>query len=97
MLLYAGGHPTDACRKMEQIIHEMQSEYSGSLKIESINAIERQDLVNAYNIKNIPTQVFIGINGKELFRHEGVLSKDDILAKWKELGVTVTKGPILNP
>ncbi len=26
------------------------------------------------------------MGGKELFRHEGFFSREDILAKWKELG-----------
>jgi len=40
-----------------------------------------------YNINLIPTQIFFNADGKELFRHEGFFSKEDILAKWKELGV----------
>ena len=38
-------------------------------------------------MKFIPTQIFLDASGKELFRHVGFFSKDDILAKWKELGV----------
>ena len=40
-----------------------------------------------YGIKLIPTQIFYDAAGKELFRHEGFYSKDDILKKWKELNV----------
>jgi thioredoxin 1 len=35
----------------------------------------------------IPTQIFYNAEGKELFRHVGFFGKEDILAKWKELGV----------
>jgi thioredoxin 1 len=35
----------------------------------------------------IPTQIFFDAEGKELFRHVGFFAKEDILAKWKELGV----------
>jgi thioredoxin 1 len=42
-----------------------------------------------YGIKMIPTQIFYDAAGKELFRHEGFFSKEDILAKWKELGVNL--------
>jgi thioredoxin 1 len=35
----------------------------------------------------IPTQIFFDAEGRELFRHTGFLAKEDILAKWKELGV----------
>ena len=29
----------------------------------------------------------------ELFRHEGFMSREDILAKWKELGVDLDAAP----
>ena len=40
-----------------------------------------------YGIQVIPTQIFFDASGKELFRHQGFFSREDILAKWKELGV----------
>jgi len=40
-----------------------------------------------YGISVIPTQIFFDKDGKELFRHEGFFPKEDILAKWKELGI----------
>ena len=42
-----------------------------------------------YKIKLIPTQIFFDASGKERFRHEGFFGKEDILAKWKELGVDI--------
>jgi thioredoxin 1 len=50
---------------------------------------ENPDAGKQYGINLIPTQIFYGADGKELFRHEGFYSKDDILGKWKELGVEV--------
>lgn len=35
----------------------------------------------------IPTQIFFDAQGNELYRHVGFIGKEDILAKWKELGV----------
>jgi thioredoxin 1 len=35
----------------------------------------------------IPTQIFDDAHGTELSRHEGFISKEDILAKWNELGI----------
>ena len=43
-----------------------------------------------YGIDLIPTQIFYDATGKELFRHSGFFAKEDILAKWKELGVDLT-------
>jgi len=35
----------------------------------------------------IPTLVFFDGNGKEVFRHIGVLEKEKIIAKLKEIGM----------
>jgi thioredoxin 1 len=34
----------------------------------------------------IPTQIFYASDGKELFRHTGFFSREQILSKWHELG-----------
>jgi thioredoxin 1 len=35
----------------------------------------------------IPTQIFYGADGRELARHEGFMSREEILAQWKAVGV----------
>jgi thioredoxin 1 len=40
-----------------------------------------------YNIRVIPTQVFLGKNGKEYYRHEGYFPKDDVVRVIKMQGV----------
>ncbi len=56
---------------------------------------EHEEAVDAYRLRVIPTQVLFDASGKEVFRHEGFFAKEDILAKWKELGVDLTvKAPI---
>jgi thioredoxin 1 len=37
----------------------------------------------------IPTQIFYAADGRELARHEGFIGRDEILAKWRELGVSL--------
>ena len=44
-----------------------------------------------YGIETIPTQIFYDAAGKELHRHEGFFSKEDILGKWAELGVKLNE------
>jgi thioredoxin 1 len=75
------------CKMMAPILDELGKEYAGQMQVEFINVNEKPDSAKAFGIKLIPTQVFIDAAGKELWRHEGFISKNDILAKWKELGV----------
>jgi thioredoxin len=57
------------------------------MKVEFIDVWKTPEAGKPYKISLIPTQIFFNAAGKELYRHEGFISKEDILAKWKELGV----------
>ncbi len=52
-----------------------------------IDVWKNPDAGKEYEIQMIPTQIFFDAEGKERFRHTGFFGKEDILAKWKELGV----------
>jgi thioredoxin 1 len=75
------------CKLMAPILEQLKSDYAGKLSVQVIDIEENPDLITKYNVRVIPTQIFYDASGKELFRHEGFYSKEDILAKWKELGI----------
>ena len=75
------------CKKMAPILEELKKEQAGKLEVEFIDVWKDPEAGKPYRILMIPTQIFFDAKGKELFRHEGFYSKEDILTKWKELGV----------
>ena len=75
------------CKMMAPILDELKTTYAGQFEVEFIDVWKNPDAGKPYGIRSIPTQIFIDASGKELFRHEGFFPKEDILAKWKELGV----------
>ena len=75
------------CKKMAPILEELKTTYAGKLEVEFIDVWQNPDAGKQYGIQLIPTQIFYDASGKELFRHVGFFGKEDILAKWKELGV----------
>ncbi|MBA4388164.1 MAG: hypothetical protein C0404_09300 [Verrucomicrobia bacterium] len=75
------------CKLMAPILDEMKTNYAGKLDVEFIDVVQKPAEGKKYAIKLIPTQIFIDASGKEFFRHEGFYSKDEILKKWKEIGV----------
>ena len=77
------------CKKMAPILEELKAEYAGVLEVEFIDVWQNPGAGDQYGIQLIPTQIFYDAAGKELFRHEGFFSKEDILTKWKELGVNL--------
>ena len=75
------------CKMMAPVLEELRSQFAGTLQVSFLDVVKYPDLLPLYRIQVIPTQVFYDAAGKELFRHEGFYSKEDILAKWKELGI----------
>ncbi len=77
------------CKAMAPILKELKAEYAGRMDVDFIDVWKNPDAGKPYKIKLIPTQIFFDATGKERFRHEGFFGKEDILAKWKELGVNL--------
>ncbi len=77
------------CKMMAPILKALKTEYSGRMEVDFIDVWKNPDAGRPYGIKLIPTQIFFDATGKERFRHEGFFGKEDILAKWKELGVDI--------
>ena len=78
------------CKMMIPILADLRTNYVGQLEVEFIDVWKNPKAGKEYKINIIPTQIFYDAKGRELFRHEGLLSKEDVLAKWKELGVKLT-------
>ena len=74
------------CKAMAPILVELRKEYAGRLQVDFIDVWKNPSAGDPYRIYAIPTQIFFDGDGKELTRHEGFLSKADILATWKRFG-----------
>ena len=79
------------CKMMAPILEELKRELAGKLVVEFLDIGKNPLFAQEYQIRVMPTQIFYDASGKELFRHEGFYSKEDILAKWAELGIEFTK------
>jgi thioredoxin 1 len=90
-LLDLGATKCIPCKMMAPILEELKKEYAGRMNVEFIDVWENREAGKPYDIEMIPTQIFFDAGGKELFRHEGFYGKEDILAKWKELGVAIVE------
>ena len=86
-LLDLGANKCIPCKAMAPILEGLKKEYAGKMNVEFIDVWQNEDAGKQYGVEMIPTQIFFDAAGKELFRHTGFFGKEDILAKWKELGV----------
>lgn len=85
-LLDLGATQCIPCKMMAPILDELKKQYAGKMQVDFIDVWENPKAGEQYGIEGIPTQIFFDTTGKELYRHQGFMPKDDILAKWKELG-----------
>ena len=91
-LLDLGSTRCIPCKQMAPILEELKSTYRGKLEVVFIDVLEDSAAAEKYDVSTIPTQIFFDATGKEVFRHEGFFSKEEILAKWHELGVELETG-----
>ena len=86
-LVDVGAKTCIPCKLMAPILEELKKEYAGRLQVDFLDLSINTDYAGQYKVRVIPTQIFYNATGKDLFRHEGFYSKEDILVKFKQLGV----------
>jgi thioredoxin 1 len=87
VLVDFGANSCVPCRQLRPILKEINKEYSEKASVLVIDVYKYQGLAGQYKIQLIPTLVFFDSKGKEVFRHVGVLEKEKIVAKLKEIGM----------
>jgi thioredoxin 1 len=89
-LLDLGADKCIPCKKMAPILEEMKETFKGQLQVDFVDVWKNPKEAPKYNVTTIPTQIFLTPDGKELFRHVGFFSREEILSKWKALGYEFT-------
>lgn len=91
LLVDVGADKCIPCIKMAPILEELRKEYEGALNVKFVDVWKKPEEAKTYRIMGIPTQIFYDASGKELRRHFGFMSKEDILQTFEDLGVTLKK------
>ena len=68
------------CKAMQSVMKAIESKYKGKVRVVFYDVWTDQGApyAKSYNIRAIPTQVFLDENGKEFFRHTGYYPEADI-------------------
>jgi thioredoxin 1 len=66
------------CKKMAPILEEMKKDYAGVVDVVFVDVWKDPKAGKPYKIRVIPTQIFYDKAGKEVFRHEGFFSREEI-------------------
>lgn len=85
-LVDVGADKCIPCIKMAPILEQLQEDFSGKMEVKFVDAWKNREEATRHRVQMIPTQIFYATDGKELFRHTGFYSREEILGKWRELG-----------
>ena len=77
------------CQKMQPIMKSIEEKYPDQVNVvfHDVWTPEGKPYARKYNIKVIPTQVFLDENGKEYFRHKGFFPEEELEKVLKRKGV----------
>jgi thioredoxin 1 len=88
ILVDFGANSCLPCRQLRPILKEIGKEYAGKAEVLVIDVYKYQHLAREYKIQAIPTLIFFDQKGKEVSRHFGLMTKEQIVAKLKEIGAS---------
>lgn len=75
------------CKKMVIVMQEIKEKYPHRIKVQFYNILlrESQDMMKCFGIAAIPTQVLLDSSGKEVFRHTGYYSIDELEVEFQKI------------
>ena len=77
------------CDKMQPIMKEIEEEYKGQVEVifYDVRTAFGEPYKKKFNIRAIPTQVFLDKDGNEYFRHLGFFAKNELVKILQMQGV----------
>ena len=72
---------------MAQVLGEIQSKYAGQISVMYYNTDTDQRMFDKYGVSVVPTLMIMGPSGSVMYRHEGVMSKDELISTLKGMNL----------
>ncbi|GEJ57143.1 thioredoxin family protein [Anaeromyxobacter diazotrophicus] len=88
-LVDLGANQCVSCKAMTPVLEGLRSDYAGKLQVDFVDVWQDRAAAEPWHIAMIPTQIFLAADGRELGRHEGFISREEILARFESLGVAL--------
>lgn len=75
------------CEKMKPVMNKLSSTYQEKLEVIFVDVKKDREAARKFAVYGIPTQVFLGRNGKEFHRHIGYYPYEQIVPVLKKAGM----------
>ena len=73
--------------QMTQVLGEIQSKYGGQISVMYYNNSTDQPMFDKYNVSLVPTLLIMGSSGSVMYRHEGLMPKDQLISTLKSMNL----------
>jgi hypothetical protein len=70
-----------------QVLGEIQSKYAGQISVMYYSNNTDQPMFDKYGISLVPTLIIMNSSGSEIYRHEGAISKDELISTLKSMNL----------
>ena len=84
-----GANNCVSCREMKPVLHALAQD--NRIAVADIDILKERDYISRYQIRLMPTQVFYDARGKEIGRHMGKISGEEVLSR---LGVSLPRAAL---
>ena len=82
--------PTCAvCARMTRTLDELNESYAGKVVAEKVNLFEHPDIAKEYNVRYVPTLLFIDGSGSVFKQEVGYMPVEKVLEIFKEAGIAI--------
>ncbi len=72
---------------MAQVLGEIQSKYAGQISVMYYDNSSNQRMFDKYGVSLVPTIVILNSSGSEIYRHEGMMAKDELVSTLKSMNL----------
>ena len=86
-LVELGSTKCASCAAMQPVLAVLRTAGDGRLDVRVIDVFQQREAIRQWNVRAIPTQVFLDRQGRELERHVGFISGDDIHRTFARHGI----------
>ncbi len=74
---------------MSKVLDEINQKYAGKLVAEKVNVQENPEIAREYNVRYVPTLLFMDAEGKVVQQEVGYRSLEEVLEIFKKAGVVI--------
>ncbi len=77
------------CKRLKEVIKDIEGEYSPKINIVSINATAKdrnvKEKIKKYNVTLVPTMIFLDKNNNQRNKIEGFIPKEELIIELEEI------------